>query len=134
VSGHAGGSSRGGGCGLASAAVPEKYEGQQAWKGGGSDDTSVPPAPARCWSPNKRPSHRGLDTQPMCANKNKMFIIQLEKLMLASCNCLGWVAKSVALQLAIAVPSNRVMSSQSGNVVTCTVNCCCCIAGLFMKI
>jgi hypothetical protein len=32
------------------------------------------------------------------------------------------------------VPSNQVMSSQSGNVVTCTVNFCCSIARLFMKI
>ncbi len=30
--------------------------------------------------------------------------------------------------------SNRVMSSQSGNVVTCTGNFCCSIARLFMKI
>ena len=26
------------------------------------------------------------------------------------------------------VPSNRVMSSQSGNVVTCAIDFCCCIA------
>ena len=33
-----------------------------------------------------------------------------------------------------AVPSKRVMSSQSGNVVTCTGNLCCGKARLFMKI
>jgi hypothetical protein len=80
VSGRAGSSNRGGGCGLALAAVPEKYEGQQAWKGGGSVGTSVPPAPARCWSPNKRLSHHGLDTQPMM---NKMSVVQLEQMMFA---------------------------------------------------
>ncbi len=32
------------------------------------------------------------------------------------------------------IPSNRVMSSQSGNVVTCTINFLCGIALLFMKI
>jgi hypothetical protein len=33
----------------------------------------------------------------------------------------------------VPVPSNRVMLSQSGNVVTCTINFCCSIAPLFMK-
>ncbi len=32
------------------------------------------------------------------------------------------------------IPSNRVMSSQSANVVTCTVNFCCSTARFFMKI
>ncbi len=80
VSGRAGGSSRGGGCGLALAAAPEKYEGEQTWKGGGSDGTSVPPAPARCWSPTERPSLRGLNTQPI---KKKISVVQLEQMMLA---------------------------------------------------
>jgi hypothetical protein len=52
------------------------------------------------------------------------------------CQCLHFVDAYILSKpiFCRGLPSNRVMSSQSGNVVTCTVNFCCCIAGLFMKI
>ncbi len=44
------------------------------------------------------------------------------------------VGKKRLVPGSVVLPSNRVMSSQSGNVVTCTVNFCCSIAGLLIKI